>query len=270
MESTANSTTQTGQIEYQDWLPTRETLGYESSYRVTGIRSNSIQENKSQIKPSVYEFLSEGLPQLITPVDLPFESMSGFLGYPNANIVQVDVSEQRLINSLSENNFRKENSNNGFSVYGSNSSERRAAVDGGTLVMNSQENYSYDGVRIAVDTKQGTTPRLVEQRESANRLINTFNDWTVLSIGLGGTANALLSGDTITIEGEMSAINSIEVYESASDIPQIKLEDQIAEAIEEDGVTNGQLHTSGRVAVVEITARTKSGYVSQGMRTLIS
>lgn len=270
-QTTLETATQAGTTEYRAWLPTPTALGIDDMYRVSGIRLSAIQEHKSHIRNSVYDFFKEGFRAIITPTGVAFGSLSWFLGYENAFIGRVTTSEQDVVKSLMTNGFQKESTNGEFTVY-ANSSGRHVAINGNTIVLNrriSPETWA-GGVNAAVNTKQGATPRLVEQRASAKKLTDAFGDWTVLSLGLGGTGAAQLTGSTVLVEGDSSTITSVLVYESGSDIPRSKLEDQKAQYEQKEGVTDVEgLQINGRVAVLRLTAKTKS-FASKTMKTLVS
>jgi hypothetical protein len=174
-----------------------------------------------------------------------------------------------MIDSLSESDFQKEGTNGDYSVYSSGSSDRRAAVNGNLLVLSNSESSEYDSVTTAIDTKQGATSRWVDEQEAVAQLTNAFDDWTVFQIGLGGFEESVISGDTTLIDGETSTIRAAEVFESASAVPETKLERQKTELTQREGVTDAQLQVDGRVAVIDVTATTSSEVTTQVLQTAL-
>ncbi|MFB6084740.1 MAG: hypothetical protein ABEJ94_10905 [Halorientalis sp.] len=266
---TATQATGTG---YQAWLPTPAALGLEEMYPVGGFRLSAIRRHKSHIRKPVYDLFKQGFSSAVEPTGVSFGSLSWMLVYENAWISQVTVSEQDVVKSLTNNNFQKESTNGAFTVYANSTSGRHVAVNGNTVVLDRQRKAAEEtgGVNIAVNTKQGETPRLVEQRASAKELTDVLDDWTVLSIGLGGTGTAVVTGNSVLVEGQTSTITNVAVYESASDVPRSKLEDQKAQYAQKEGVIDVQeVRINGRVAVLTLTAKTKT-FASRAMKTLVS
>lgn len=259
----------TSQIAYQDWMPAPETIDDVSEYDAGGIRPPAFRENKSQINSSLYDGVTQAFPQFV-PFEVSFESMLEVVFPWNCTVARLDVSEQSMIDSLSESDFQKEGTNGDYSIYSSGSSDRRAAVNGNLLVLRSNSEVSeYDSVTTAIDTKQGATSRWVDEQEAVAQLTNAFDDWTVLQIGLGGFQESVISGETTLIDGETSTIRAAEVFESASAVPETKLERQKTELTQREGVTDAQLQVDGRVAVIDVTATTSSEVTTQVLQTAL-
>jgi hypothetical protein len=214
----------------------------------------------------------EGLEEQYAATGVDFDDLDSIIRFESVSVLTGSFESEDVVEHLVDfEEFTENTEHEGFTIYVGHEGLDRTAVGvaDGTIV---RSEYGYDAnavetVELAIDTKQGTADRYVDENEHFAALTDALGDGVSIRgrtmdeveesiISQGEFQHMLAGGSDLSINGETAQFQATGVFEEADDIEKEDLEEWIDSDIAFAEVEDPSIKTNGRIAKIVGTVET--------------
>jgi len=242
-----------GGANYTNWLAEPGVIADSDNYRFTWTDAQQVRNNEDNFDSDTYDNYESFNEDRLDQAGLDYDDVNTFLSFQGVTVVDASFNQDDVGDELEDNDFDDDTDHEGYTIYLSESEFQAVGVSGNDLVYGRRngENDAVEIVEAAIDTNNGDEDRYVDENDDFSELTSNLSTGTFTSGGsIDNDSDQVASGQTLSVNGETSNIESITVFDEADDLEQDDVDDLQEEGEDSSDVENFSANKNGRILTV--------------------
>lgn len=246
-----------GGTHYEQWLPEPDEVGAGDHYPFSYVNYERIRHNEDALDEDVFEDYEEQAE--IDELDLDIEDIDETvsLGFSSAAVILGRFGKADVADELEDNDFEDVDEVGDYTIY------ERELIRGAVALTSDVVIHGRDSdtVEAFIDTEQGEEDRYVEDNDDFDELVSHLGTGTEVSgrsheeveetaTDLGNFEGTVASGRTETVDGEITEVKEVTLFDDGDDIDLDEYRDYVDDSVDWEELDDVDVSRSGRAVVV--------------------
>jgi len=238
---------------YTNWLAEPGVVADDDAYRFSWTDAQQVRNNEDEFDEDVYDSYESFNEERLDQAGLDYDDVNTFLSFQTVTVVDASFDRDDVADELEDNDYEDDTDHEGYTIYLGDNEFRAVGVSGSDLIYGrrNSDNDAVEVVEAAIDTNNGDEDRYVDENDDFAELTSNLGTGTFTSGGtIDNDSDQVASGRTLSVNGEISSVEAISVFDEADDLDQDDVDDLQEEGEDSNDVDNFSATKTGRVLTV--------------------